>query len=100
MAGRAIFRFRGIQAPDAKSQSTRRGILEACFQEPHKDDDSEPIGFCPLGHRLRDLKKGLPGAANNRRKYLSAMFGWAIEQTPPLMATNPARDVKRIHYST
>jgi hypothetical protein len=28
--------------------------------------------------RLRDLKKDLPGAANNRRKYLSAMFGWAV----------------------
>ena len=29
---------------------------------------------------LRDRKAGKPGAANNRRKYLSAMFGWAVEQ--------------------
>jgi integrase len=65
------------------------------------------MGFCPLAHltaqgvkRLRDLKKGLPGAANNRRKYLSAMFGWAVETTPPLMKTNPARDVRRIKYAT
>jgi hypothetical protein len=28
------------------------------------------------------------------------MFGWAIEQTPPLMKTNPARDVRRIKYET
>jgi integrase len=94
-----------VSMVDAKSQSTRRGILEACFQEPHKDDDPEPIGFCPLVHlaprhvkRLRDLKKGLPGAANNRRKYLSAMFGWAVEQDPPLLKSNPARDVRRVKY--
>lgn len=54
------------------SQATRRGILESCFQEPLSDDDPEPLGFCPLSElstwhvkRLRDLKKGLPGAANN-----------------------------------
>jgi integrase len=49
---------------------------------------------------LRDLKKDKPGAANNRRKYLSSMFGWAIEQTPPLMKVNPARDVRRIRYES
>jgi integrase len=94
-------------ALDAKSQSTRRGVLEACFQEPHKDDDPEPMGFCPLAHlaprhvkRLRDLKKGFPGAQNNRRKYLSAMFGWAVDQDPPLLQSNPARDVRRVKYAT
>jgi hypothetical protein len=50
--------------------------------------------------RLRDLKNDLPGAANNRRKYLSAMFGWAIETTPQLMKANPAREVRRIKYAT
>jgi integrase len=97
-----------FQALEGKSQSTRRGVLEACFQEPHTDDDPEPMGFCPLAKltpqkikRLRDLKKGLPGAANNRRKYLSAMFGWAIEDAePPLMKTNPTRDVKRVKNPT
>ena len=29
---------------------------------------------------LRDRKTGKPGAANNRRKYMSSMFGWAVEQ--------------------
>jgi integrase len=94
-------------AMDAKSQSNRRSIIESCFQEPCSDTDSEPMGFCPLVHlsgqkvrRLRDLKKGLPGAANNRKKYLSAMFGWACEASPPLLKVNPARDVRRVKYAT
>jgi hypothetical protein len=73
----------------------RRGVIEGCLQEPHTDDDPEPMRNCPLQFvtsrkikRLRDLKAGLPGAANNRRKYLSAMFGWAIEAE--LMKSNPA----------
>jgi hypothetical protein len=33
---------------DAKSQATRRGVLEACFEEPHTDDDPDPMGLCPL----------------------------------------------------
>jgi len=96
-----------FKALDPKSQSTRRGILEACFQEPHKDNDPEPMGFCPLAHlsarhvkRLRDLKQEKKGAANNRRKYLSAMFGWAVEQDPQLLTSNPARDVRRARYAT
>lgn len=96
--------FRGL---DARSQRTRRGVIEACLAEPHSDGDPEMIGFCPLGYvtarkikRLRDLKAGRPGAANNRRKYLSALFGWALEHDPPLMATNPARDVRRVGYAS
>lgn len=96
-----------FKALDTKSQSTRRGILEACFREPRADDDPEPMGFCPLEHlgprhikRLRDVKKGFPGAANNRRKYLSSMCGWAIEQDPPLLKFNPCRDVRRINNVT
>lgn len=105
--GVQYFASEEFKALDAKSQSTRRKIFEACFDEPYRDDDPKPMGFCPLtsltAHgvkRLRDLKKGLPGAANNRRKYLSSMFGWAVEESPPLMKTNPARDVRRIKYAT
>jgi hypothetical protein len=54
-------------------------------------ENSEPMGFCPLQYfspqkvkRLRDLKARKPGAQNNRRKYLSSMFGWALQETPPL----------------
>jgi integrase len=37
-------------------------------------------------------------AANNRRKYTSAMFSWAVENGH--MRSNPARDVRRIKYAT
>src|ERR1700730_1711270 len=94
--------FRGL---DPQSQVTRRAVLEECFREPHRADDPEPMGHCPRAHltahkikRLRDLKEGLPGAANNRLKYLSAMFGWAIEAG--LLASNPARDVRRMRYAS
>jgi integrase len=96
-----------FQAFDPQSQRNRRNVLEACFEEPYKEDDLKKMGLCPLSaltaqgvKRLRDLKKDKPGAANNRRKYLSSMFGWAIEQTPPLMKSNPARDVRKIKYET
>lgn len=92
--------FKGLQ-----SGPTRRSIIEDCLSETVKDGSSDLIADCPLTYitpskikRLRDLKKGLPGAANNRRKYLSAMFGWAVEEG--LMTRNPARDVRRIRYAT
>jgi integrase len=92
---------------DPDSQATRRRVIDACLDEPHSEDDADPMRNCPLTFltskkikRLRDLKalKGLPGAANNRRKYLSAMFGWAIEAEH--MKSNPARDVRRKKYAT
>jgi len=105
--GTKYFASDEFQALDPKSQCNRRHVLEACFEEPYKDDDPKKMGLCPLSaltaqgvKRLRDLKKDKPGAANNRRKYLSSMFGWSIEQTPPLMKSNPARDVRRIKYAT
>jgi integrase len=80
-------------------------VIEGCLKEPHTDTHPEPMGNCPLTHltpkkikRLRDLKAELPGAANNRKKYLSAMFSWAIEAE--YMASNPARDVRRKKYAT
>jgi hypothetical protein len=64
---------------------------------------SEAWLYCPLQYftsikvkRLRDLKVGKPGAGNNRRKYISSMFGRAIEEG--LAKSNPARDVKRKKY--
>jgi integrase len=105
--GVQYFASEEFRALNAKSQATRRRILEACFREPHTDADPDPMGNCPLVHfsaakvkRLRDLKTGFPGAQNNRRKYLSSMFGWALDQTPALVKSNPVRDVKRIKYST
>ena len=88
-----------------KSQSTRRGVVEECLREPVKDGSKDLMANCPLSYftpakvkRLRDLKraKGLPGAANNRRKHISAMFGWAVEEGH--VTANPARDVRRVRY--
>jgi len=90
---------------DPISQRTRRQVIEACLIEPHTDTDPDPMGNCPVAHltpkkikRLRDLKGKKHGAANNRRKYLSAMFGWAIEADH--MAANPVRDVKAKKYAS
>jgi integrase len=47
---------------------------------------------------LRDRRADQPGAANNRKKYLSSMFGWTVDRD--LMKTNPCRDVKRVRYAT
>jgi hypothetical protein len=63
------------------------------------------MAHCPLEHvtaavvmMLMDRKAGKPGAANNRKKHLSAMFGWAVRQH--LMRANPARDAERASYAT
>ncbi len=90
---------------DPKSQTTRRGIIEDCLREPLKPDSRDVMRDCPLSSlssrhikMLRDRKAERPGAANNRRKYLSAMFGWAVEEN--LMRSNPARDVRKISYAS
>src|SRR5262245_19879493 len=89
----------------AQSQKNRRSVIEACFEEPLSEKHPVPMGDCPLVNmtalkvkRLRDLKQDQPGAMNNRKKYLGAMFSWAVENE--LMKANPARDVKRISYAT
>lgn len=85
-----------------KSQATRRAILEECFREPYADD---VMGNCPIAKFsvpkakfLRNAKADLPGAANNRKKYVSALFSWAIEEG--LATSNPMRDVRRIGYAS
>jgi integrase len=92
--------FKGLQ-----SGPIRRAVIEDCLREPVRDGSKDLMADCPLSFitpakikRLRDLKKGLPGAANNRRKYLSAMFGWAVEDGH--LKANPARDVRRVRYAT
>lgn len=102
-----------FKALDEVSQRNRRQIIESCFEVMLSDDDPIEMGHCPLASltalgvkRMRDhapTKKGSAdgkGARNNRRKYLSAMFGWAVETSPPLMSHNPARDLKRVQYTT
>jgi integrase len=90
---------------DTTSQRNRRNIIELCLQE--KLVESKPLGDMPAklfnaSHMkwLMEAKEDLPGAANNRRKYFSAMLGWAIQQAPPLVSRNAARDVKVVKNKT
>jgi integrase len=90
---------------DPKSQSTRRRIIEDCLREPRKPGSCDLMRDCPLSvlsaahvKMLRDRKAGTPAAANNRRKYLSSMFGWAVEHD--LLRFNPTREVRKVSYAT
>jgi integrase len=92
--------FKGL---DPRSQASRRLIIEECLREPRKPGSSDLMARCPLAafsakHMkvLRDRKISKPGAANNRRKHLSAMFGWAVEAGH--VKSNPVRDARRIRY--
>lgn len=94
-----------FKALNARSQATRRGVLEKCLLEPLKPGSKDQMWACPVNRlstrhmqMLRDRKVGKPGAANNRLKYLSAMLGWAVEAKH--IATNVARDAKPVRYAT
>jgi integrase len=103
---------------DPVTQRRRRSIIEACLVEPRKltlgseQEGKELFRDCPLDkftsthvRVLRDRKGDLPGAANQQRKVLSAMFGWAQEEgwtygADRKIVLNPAHDVKKIKYAT
>lgn len=98
-----------FKALDERSRATRKGVLDSCFAAPYAPGSARRMGDCPLSafgpahvQTLRDQKADKPGAANNRRKYLSSMFRWAISQQtlPVRIATNPCRDVTRLDYET
>jgi len=85
---------------DRKSKMNRRNIIESCLRE--KLVENSPLGdlnakLFNASHMkwLLDAKADTPGAANNRRKYISSMLGWAVQQLPPLVNRNVARDVKK-----
>jgi hypothetical protein len=90
---------------DIKSQGVRMSVIENCLREPAAPGSPYLVADCPLAlfgskqvRILRDRKAATPGAANNRMKYLSAMFGWAIENGPETVAGNPVRDVQKLKY--
>lgn len=95
--------FRGF---NDRSRATRRGVIEGCLIEPRSPDAPKDLmRDCPCTalsaahiRMLRDRKAGTPGAANNRKKYLSSMFSWAVEAGH--MAANPCRDVRRVRYAS
>lgn len=112
----AWFRSGEFLRREETTKRRRRAIIEACLGEPRKIDAAgKPEGMeifrdCPIAkvtaahvRVLRDRLGERAGAANQRRKVLSAMFGWAagLPSTDPLyIASNPVRDVKKIRYAT
>jgi integrase len=101
-AAPASTEFKGL---DQTSQATRRLVIEACLREPRKSGARELMRDCPINllsaahiQMLRNRRAAQPGAANNRRKYLSSLFGWAVERG--LMRLNPAREVRKIRYAS
>jgi integrase len=83
------------------TQTTRRRILEATFDEPIHPGASETYAGFPITRItakalrvLRDRKAHLPEAANGRLKAVRAVFTWAMEEEH--VSSNPARDVPRI----
>lgn len=96
-----------FRAMDRISQRNRRNVIERCLREPLKPGSNLLMRDCPYLRvnathiiMLRDRKVDKPGAANNRHKYLSAMFGWAINENKFKIGTNPCRDVKKIRYAS
>jgi hypothetical protein len=82
-----------------KSRRARRACLEDCLREPLKPGGTDLMRDCPVSvfsvahvRLLRDRKADHPGAADNRRKHLSAMCAWAVEARQ--MPMNYVRDVK------
>ncbi len=92
---------------DAKSKATRRQVIEDCLREPVRPGTKALVAGCPIIQftaaavmMLMDRKANLPGAANNRKKYLSAMFGWSVKHLTKHVPANPCRDAERIAYAT
>jgi integrase len=80
------------------SQRARRNCLEECFQIPLSDEDSEPMGNCPLKYlsaqKIRRIIEAVDGAGAraNRRKHLSKLCAWGVDENQ--LPSNPVRDVK------
>jgi integrase len=92
-----------------RSQRTRRGVIEECLREPPKPGSKKTMAFCPIPQvnaaailMLMERKEAeeLPGAANNRKKYLSAMFKWGVKNRRSFVTANPCRDAEKIAYAT
>jgi integrase len=86
---------------DARTQYTRRGLIEAMLQEPIAPGAAELFADFPVERIttkalrvLRDRKSDKPGAADNRVRALRRLFKWALKHEH--VRTNPAGDVEYI----
>lgn len=81
---------------DKDSRRARRNSLEAMFEVPYSDADPDPMGNCPLKFFSAQKAKRLiasdrKGAAN-RRKHLSALCAFGVEEKH--LPMNMVRDTK------
>jgi integrase len=86
---------------DARTQYTRRAIVEGMLREPIAPGADQLFADFPIDRItpkalrvLRDRKADRPGAADNRVRALRRLFKWALKQEH--VTTNPARDVEYI----
>jgi integrase len=83
---------------DKDSQRARRNNLEECFKVALDDADPDPMGNCPLKYFSAQKAKRIieavdgHGARTNRRKHLSALCAWGVENNQ--LPSNPVRDIK------
>lgn len=83
-----------------RTKRVRRGILSHCMSESPQGS-TQTFGDVPLSRftpktvaMLRDVKRGMPEAANGRVKAIRAVFSWAASTEINIFNVNPARDVK------
>jgi len=92
---------------EPSTQTVRRRILEATFDEPRAPGAKEIFADCPVDRMssaaivvLRDRKGDLFEAANNRLKAIHRVFTWAMDQKPQLARSNPAAGVRKLRRRT
>lgn len=85
------------------TRAVQRGILDHCCREPISPGNPLTFADFPLDRMtakailvLRDRKADRPGAATNRVKVLRRLFSWAADPAVGHVATNIARDIKRL----
>lgn len=83
------------------SQRNRESCIRSAIAEPTVPGGTYLMKDCPIDDLslklfkvMRDRKAELPGAANNRVKYLKSMMAWALDAE--LIEDNPARDLKSV----
>jgi integrase/recombinase XerD len=85
-----------FKALDIATQTWRRraldGICRAYGDQPVAKMEDRHV------RKIVEERADKPTAAKKRLRAMQALFKWALEQTPPLIRANPARDVKPIRY--
>ena len=84
-----------FKALDVSTQKWRRRSLDEICKH-HGDSRIEEMTSYHV-RKLRDQKRGKPGAARNCLKALKALFAWAVEYK--LVSHDPTQGVKPVEYS-